>query len=201
VGTDIHIVVERRYAGKDWELLDPATYPESLHARNYSTFAILANVRNGYGFAGIPTTATAFEPISEPRGYPDGFIWPDGCGWRLCEGDHDFSWVTLAELMAVTWERKITKLGVVESQIFDSWDGQSQPSDWWGDIYGDGIVIQVVTPEQYRAGRRGVKATYVRITWEVTYKQAVGSFWDALTWLKKEAAGDAEIRLVFGFDS
>lgn len=39
------------------------------HSRNYNVFAILANVRNGYGFAGVDT-GDALVPICEPRGIP-----------------------------------------------------------------------------------------------------------------------------------
>lgn len=38
--------------------------------RNYDLFAILADVRNGRGFAGI-VTGTGFDPISDPKGLPD----------------------------------------------------------------------------------------------------------------------------------
>jgi hypothetical protein len=37
--------------------------------RNYDLFAILADVRNGRGFAGV-VTGTGFDPISNPRGLP-----------------------------------------------------------------------------------------------------------------------------------
>jgi len=38
--------------------------------RNYNAFAILADVRNGYGFAGCDT-GDGFVPISTPKGFPD----------------------------------------------------------------------------------------------------------------------------------
>lgn len=38
--------------------------------RNYDWFAILANVRNGRGFAGL-YTGSGFDVIAEPRGYPE----------------------------------------------------------------------------------------------------------------------------------
>lgn len=39
------------------------------HNRNYNTFAILADVRNGHGFAGCDT-GNGFNPIAMPRGIP-----------------------------------------------------------------------------------------------------------------------------------
>ena len=46
------------------------THPQFLHDRNYNVFSILANVRNGYGFAGV-RTGSGFDPISDGRGLPD----------------------------------------------------------------------------------------------------------------------------------
>ncbi|HSE46936.1 MAG TPA: hypothetical protein VLA89_16575 [Gemmatimonadales bacterium] len=46
------------------------TYPQIYHDRNYDVFGVLADVRNGTGFAGIDT-GEGFVPIDEPRGLPD----------------------------------------------------------------------------------------------------------------------------------
>ena len=68
MGCDIHLYVERKVPGIGWvSLEDPNEHYNGLTNRNYSIFAILANVRNGRGFAGI-VTGTGFNPISEPRG-------------------------------------------------------------------------------------------------------------------------------------
>lgn len=45
-------------------------HPQFLQDRNYDVFSILANVRNGYGFAGV-VTSSGFEPIAPGRGLPD----------------------------------------------------------------------------------------------------------------------------------
>ena len=65
MGTDIHIVVEI-YKDHGWHLTDIVPSQD----RNYRAFAVLADVRNGYGFAGF-STGDAVIPISEPRGLPD----------------------------------------------------------------------------------------------------------------------------------
>lgn len=69
MGCDIHSVAQVRKDGV-WKtvLQDVCGDP-----RRYDTFAMLANVRNGYGFAGCDT-GDGFEPISEPRGFPDDFL-------------------------------------------------------------------------------------------------------------------------------
>ena len=46
-----------------------STHPQFFHGRNYDVFSILANVRNGYGFAGVRTSG-GFNPISDGRGIP-----------------------------------------------------------------------------------------------------------------------------------
>jgi hypothetical protein len=43
--------------------------PHPFKYRNYDVFAILANVRNGRGFAGV-VTGGGFNPIAMPRGLP-----------------------------------------------------------------------------------------------------------------------------------
>ena len=49
MGTDIHMYIERRDPGStEWRRVDCETWDD----RSYVTFAVLANVRNGYGFAG-----------------------------------------------------------------------------------------------------------------------------------------------------
>lgn len=46
------------------------THPQFLNDRHYDVFSILADVRNGYGFAGVKTSS-GFVPISDGRGIPD----------------------------------------------------------------------------------------------------------------------------------
>lgn len=70
MGTDIHGVFQRRVPQTGaWEDI-PHRYEMGRH---YQLFAVLAGVRNGTGFAGV-VTGEAVKPISEPRGYPDGFV-------------------------------------------------------------------------------------------------------------------------------
>jgi hypothetical protein len=64
MGTDIHIAIEKLdNDGWHWTAI------ASNCNRNYDLFAILADVRNGTGFAGV-VTGKGFVPISEPRGFP-----------------------------------------------------------------------------------------------------------------------------------
>jgi len=91
MGCDIHPHIEVRkdcrWVRHDWRKrhetgefydearTDPKTNYDTLFkdplyiGRNYSLFSILANVRNGTGFAGCDT-GDGFKPISMPRGLP-----------------------------------------------------------------------------------------------------------------------------------
>lgn len=67
MGTDIHGVFQR-HNGAAWEDI-ASKYQQNRH---YQLFAALAGVRNGVGFAGVPT-GEAIKPIAEPRGLPADF--------------------------------------------------------------------------------------------------------------------------------
>jgi hypothetical protein len=49
MGTDIHCAVEKKQPDGTWKVVD-APFDDY---RNYDSFAILADVRNGHGFAGV----------------------------------------------------------------------------------------------------------------------------------------------------
>jgi len=90
--------------------------------RSYDLFAILADVRNGRGFAGV-LTGTGFDPISEPRGIPD-----DVCQEIMEETSsdpdgHSHSWYTLKELLDYNWDAKTTiRRGIVSQSDYATWD-------------------------------------------------------------------------------
>lgn len=88
MGCDIHAVIQVKKADGKWVVSDwdPLKTP-----RQYSSFAIMAGVRNHFQHPLIP--------ICEPKGLPEdiGFIHgeEDEHKWL---GDHSFSWLTLKEL-------------------------------------------------------------------------------------------------------
>lgn len=65
MGTDIHSIAQVKRDGQ-WVTVAIGIAGDQ---RNYNTFAMLANVRNGRGFAGC-WTSTGFPVIHEPRGLP-----------------------------------------------------------------------------------------------------------------------------------
>ena len=118
MGTDVHAVFQKRVNGT-WQDV-PSEWEQDRH---YFLFSWLADVRNGFGFAGVKTYSRV-EPIDEPRGIPEDFAmedcyhyalleslneqerkWhadevdPEG-GVRLFMGDHSYSWLTLDEILA-----------------------------------------------------------------------------------------------------
>ena len=124
MGTDIHSIAQVNRDGR-WQTVAVGIDGDR---RSYNTFAMLANVRNDYGFAGY-RTSTGFPVIHEPRGLPEDLKTNEDngllinktdlvCAWdwggneipidspdarHLDEepmylGDHSFSWCTLTEL-------------------------------------------------------------------------------------------------------
>lgn len=161
MGCDIHLRTEVRVEGA-WRPADVTipcwcvTHPPAdgrecysckgslveygYNDRNYDVFAILANVRNGYGFAGI-ATGDGFVTIADPRGLPDDLCaeYKRGASdWMF--GDHSFSHVTLAELNACDWTRTVRKFGVVSAWEFKQCGGDGfAPRSYRGDVMGQRI--------------------------------------------------------------
>ena len=69
MGTDIHSIAQVKRDGQ-WVTVAIGIAGDQ---RNYNTFAMLANVRNGRGFAGC-WTSTGFPVIHEPRGLPSDLV-------------------------------------------------------------------------------------------------------------------------------
>ena len=183
MGCDIHPYVEVRRNGK-W-MRAQVKVPDD---RNYWAFAKLANVRNGFGFAGTDT-GDAVIPISEPRGLPADTSIQDsedieydepGYTWL---GDHSHSWVTLAELLAVDYTESVIHRGMVKHDAAEKYRKHGWlPREWCSAISGQGA-------EEYE-----------RLEWKEP-------LYDAAPLLPKIIAAichlgkPEDVRLVFGFDS
>ena len=225
MGCDIHFCVERRVDGV-WQTADRWTDDEGYitnvdrfyEGRCYDLFAILADVRNGYGFAGV-TTGSGFVPISAPRGLPANVsseVKTFAEGW---DGDgHSHSWLTLKELLDFDWTRTTTKQGYVDLVSYARWyDRSSAPDNCYGGV--DGPSVQKVPRDQMDALVRAWaemdeqtqsdfeklhRWTYTLVTWETTYAEAAGGDWwmktiPALLALSKGSYED--VRVVFFFDN
>jgi len=226
MGCDIHIAIQRQEPDGTWRELPwqhvwqfegaaPAVKgvpvaPDCFRGRNYDLFAILANVRNGRGFAGIET-GSGWPSIAPDRGFPDGFD-PDKTlpaanyperGNRYM-GDHSFTWVSLDELKAFPWDAtEACQYGVVTAEEYEQLTvDHARPHSYCGAVSGAGI--RTYDPDTYRLAKsKGALAAkpYVRMGWPETAREATGDWaGEVIPWLDTLAEGKP-LRLVLGFDS
>lgn len=240
MGTDIHLQVERQNDNGVWERVLPPRCMDAWHRehlienpndawtiraakynwyndRNYSLFGMLADVRNGRGFAGA-LLGDGFIPISEPRGLPDdlsaeldqkNFDHDDECAFWL--GDHSWSWLTVKELLDYNWNQTTKECCLVPYSYFLKWRKSApaepdpkecdEPFGFAADISGKDIVKCDMADLDSNLLYRGVKPTHVRVWWNNTYADCAGNFYtEVLPELTKLGAPD-RVRIVFGFDS
>jgi hypothetical protein len=227
MGCDIHAVIEYKN-GDGWQALkvanrlfgkyddEPAETASLDINRNYDLFAILGNVRHGYGVAGI-NTGDGFVPMSDGRGFPDDMSVDANAA---VSHEHSATWVTLPEILSYDWTRSTKKRGVVSAREFEKWDRyKGEPDSYCGEIAGPNI--QHVTPEKMHALVKAaignkvradeitealelLKNTYCTIEWETTYANAARQLWTAVLphMLKLGSQyGHDNVRLVMDFDS
>jgi len=184
MGCDIHGVFQRS-SGAAWEDIE-SNYEQDRH---YQLFAVLAGVRNGHGFAGVPTGAV-ITPISDPRGIPSDFV------LKIWMGDHSHSWLSGEEMVA-WWEFApvVCKTGILERATYEQWDGKSRPAEYCGGASGprikvinDNVVEKDETPDW----------THIRCHWESSLRKELDYFFDEVARLANK---HGRIRFVFGFDS
>lgn len=211
MGTDIHGVFQRRTIS-GWEDI-PTNFKFDRH---YLLFAWLGNVRNGYGFAGVPTH-TAITPLSDSRGFPADFQVeedlhriPDNAfrgdmaeyyksedadpshpdHLQLWMGDHSHSWLSANEILSVK-PPTILRTGIITIEQFHSWDGQTSPAKYCGGISGPNVVVS--SPSDI-----GPKTTHVQVEWFEDCRESLSYFIDEVQRLVDE---HRDVRFVFGFDS
>lgn len=225
MGCDIHSYVEIRKDGQ-WEhynwysqfqkgIWDDGSpeydysamfnHPLYIH-RNYDLFAILANVRNGRGFAGI-STGTGFKPISMPRGLPGDVTFDvkkESDNWGA--DGHSHSYVTLRELLEYDWEGQVTThFGVVDEEEYQAFKSKGEPLLWAGDISGRSIIkISNAEMDLLLTGdlerKEGIRY-YTTIKWDETYLDSVGKHWFITLDELKKLGSPEDVRLVFWFDN
>lgn len=161
MGCDIHPNFEKRVTREDgtqvWEKIPEHQYDGRRH---YFLFGWLANVRNGYGFAGCDT-GDGIKPLALPRGLPSDLAggepepelnddWsynsPEYQRWEDWYehnnyGDHSQSWLTGEEIMnGIKTVGGTRKRGVISLAQYATWDKRSQPDSWCGSIGGGNAV-------------------------------------------------------------
>ena len=181
--------------------------------RNYTLFAILAGVRNGYGFAGC-YRHEPLQPIAEGRGIPE-FIsvveerteelynkyygrWDDEEEFGCWLGDHSYTHMTVNEILEWKgWNNHLSQGGVVSVEHYEETVAKGkEPESWCGGISGGGVVT--VAEDEYKSG---AKATHVKCFWKS--EQSLGErydwFLEGIERIKNEYGED--VYLVIGFDN
>ncbi len=217
MGTDIHLVVERYREDFGWQRVDPPKHlwdeywlkeyertrdPIRLDYarrwytdRNYSLFAILADVRNGFGFAGTPISR-GFKPISAPRGIPKDFEQKDPDEL----GDHSFSWLLVSELLTYDWNQTTHLFSVVPIDEVPA-PGRPPVGDSCGWISGRGIRVDAFEIGPCRQKEEEGPFTHKQIAWPVTYAEAARNFYTEVLPELRKLGPPEKTRIVFGFDS
>ena len=172
--------------------------------RGYNLFSILANVRNGYGFAGC-STSSGFNFISQPRGLPKDVsdeVRTKSDDWG-CDG-HSHSFLAVQEVLEFDWDQTVTLFGAVSPSEYKEFKENGAPSNWCGGASGS--AVRNITNEEMDdlLGDLGDDLHYyTRVSWQRSYKEAVGSEWLA-TWfqtLQELQSQEGPVRLVFWFDN
>lgn len=248
MGTDIHMAAEVRKNGK-WRLVTECIFPHynfnynkekgeweskisdkktfcPYSNRNYDLFAMLANVRNGFGFAGY-VTGERINPISKPKGYPEDMCdelksdlgthdsdWWDSEEYNKrphLSNEHSGSYLTLKELLAYDWTQEHRSKGYLSQKEYESsiYRGK-HPNSWSADVSGKGVVH--VSEKNMRRIIKGIypakpdERYYVFCTFpSESYAKKAGEFYDltipALKTLIPEGGTEEDVRIVFDFDS
>lgn len=209
------------YKPYDWQEEELQAEPGS--GRNYDWFAVLADVRNGRGFAGVRTGA-GFDVIAQPKGVP-----ADACPEWLAETEswgydmHSKSFLSVDEFDAFDWNQVTVKYGIVPFDTYKKLkDTGESPESWSGGIGGPNIItIDTDTADRIIAGEnpelqgtdfmgrpQGEKKPasewniYVGYEWPVLYsewfKHNIEEIVEPLRKLKEKYE---DARIVFGFDN
>ena len=232
MGCDIHLVVQAKRDGKwlDVPCEDPSAWRPSRwwDGRCYDAFAILANVRNGEGFAGVET-GECLIPIAgkDTRGFPADFQLTHGdfhgpvtkdedsqVDHGFWMGDHSSHWLLFSELLDYPhWNKVRTKVGVVEAKLYKrAFAGRNlRPNDgphsYCGGISGPRVVVMSEMEFMQLGDAAPVHDdAYVRMRWPQTYWYSAGGLFSHLipqlsVWSYQNNVLPQDIRLVMGFDS
>lgn len=224
MGCDIHMFAEVKKNGK-WEKIvkkfknrrydpnresktdedgyewNPEFHDHPYSGRNYDLFGILADVRNGRGFAGIKT-GEGFVPISEPKGLPEdvsGEIKKDSDDYGY--DGHSHSYFTLKELKSYDWSRNTAIYGVVTKEEFLKLKSENKtPTSYCGWVSGQNIIV--VSEQDFDQHKDYLdKEVYVQMQWSESYKEASGNFLERISEQLEPFGSDEDVRIVFWFDN
>jgi hypothetical protein len=211
------------YNRLEWQVDEFQEHPSD--GRNYDWFAILANVRNGKGFAGV-RTGEGFDVISEPLGVPDDATveWVNTVNEWDCDM-HSISYLYVDDFDTFDWSQTTKKLGIISIEQYKSIRGTNgTPTSWCGGVSGgNNITIDADAADMILDGKSVVAEIYdwtnskhkselvslesdhtinVAYEWDVVYsewfKHKIESIVNPMRKLKEEFE---DVRYVFGFDN
>jgi len=180
----------------------------SIHpydSRNYDVFAILADVRNGRGFAGSDT-GDGFNPIAEPKGVPEDaseYYKKVVDEWN---GDgHSHSYFSMEELDAYDWNQTTNHRGWVGPEQYKVFKEKGHPEMWSGFVSGGGIKhITNKEMDEVIAGTFVIEGSpYTQVQWEESYMASAKWFLEDMKQVRrlKRLKGVNDVRIVFFFDN
>lgn len=241
MGCDIHFYVEKKQPDGSWkihgefarEVDEEGTEDERAwlsqdgrplySGRNYNLFAILADVRNGRGFAGIKT-GEGFNPISEPRGVPDDASpeYKEIVEQWGCDG-HSHSHHTLRQLLDFDWTQSTTCQGWCDMTEYLPWAARGWtregPKSYCGGVNGPDVkhlseeeaaeLVKQFAGVSEWSGRKEFAAKhpdkYALAVWRPTYYDCASNFIiETIPELLNLAGGTGgldDVRIVFLFDN
>lgn len=248
MGTDIHIYVEvcdtdaqeggcqNWKSAQQWEIdedgwLNTTDKPSFSLNRNYRLFAMLADVRNGTGFAGVDM-GDALNPIDYPRDIPfdaSPQVHQKYAAWG--DDAHSASWFTVDELLEYDWTQSVVNRGVMSGVDYWKWSLYNKPygdppTNYSGDIFGPNIIkitqeeadiaikktvdglLEKVKPgqivsydERVAAIEAAMKNTYVSVSWKEYYYQMASEFLSEFMPRLWRLGKPEHVRIVFWFDN
>lgn len=222
MGCDIHMYVEKRNNNGCWDIIktedDGNELLEPYDGRNYNLFSILANVRNGRGFAGC-RTGEGFNQISSPRGIPidasDEYV-SVASEWG-CDG-HSHSYLTLKELLDYDWTQETQLQGWVDMIVWEKWSRfkkKSFPENYCGFVDGgntkhisqeeaDNMFDKKSFKERISIAKEN-ENKYALAKWSAKYYECASDFLSQsvheLLKISNGIDGADDVRIVFFFDN
>lgn len=200
---------EDSYWGKRLQEVKKGSYCDWIYdGRNYDLFAMLANVRNGAGFAGIKT-GDGFNIIAEPKGVPMDMSKIIAADYEEWMGDaHSASWLTLKELKEFNWKQTTKHSGVINIEQYADYVKLGHPTTWSGDVSGGKVkYLSLDEANEYLKGKKELDDEfnhYVRVDWTEKYSESAGDFLDfSIPELEKLSLSEDQddVRIVFWFDN
>lgn len=212
MGCDIHPAVEVRRKGvwryhrpkEPCRWYDPVMYkwdkcktalPDYFTGRNYTLFAILADVRND----GL------IKPIDTPRGTPSDISVEAS---RKLSEEHSQTWLSLQDLLDYDIFEPIYYEGIVDEAEYRKMKASNTgPSTWAGGIFRTGAIT--VTDTEYEAlvaagGTDPATTYFIKTRWPAYLPEdcpALLRITDYLLALVPKGGTNEDVRMVMDFDS